>query len=61
MPNKLSEHFTEEELTVSQTAARHGIDNSPSPAVRTNLRRLAGVLEEIRALLGGLPILVSSG
>ncbi len=61
MPNKLSEHFTEEELIVSQTAARHGIDNSPSPAIQTNLVRLAGILEEVRALLGGLPVLVSSG
>ena len=61
MPNRLSEHFTEEELILSQTAARQGIDNSPSPAILANLGRLAGVLEEVRALLGGVPILVSSG
>jgi zinc D-Ala-D-Ala carboxypeptidase len=57
---KLSEHFTLEELTESQTAARLRIDNYPSPAQLDNLRRLAGVLEQVRALVG-TPIRVSSG
>jgi hypothetical protein len=58
---RLSRHFTLEELTASRIAAREGIDNTPAPAVRRNLRRLARVLEQVRSLLGGAPILVSSG
>ncbi len=57
---KLSEHFTIDELTLSETAARKGIDNTPSPEVLANLKRLASTLEDIRALLGR-PITISSG
>jgi hypothetical protein len=61
MATNLSDHFTLEELVLSQTAAREGIDNTPSPEIVENLRRLAGVLEEVRNLLGGVAILISSG
>ena len=61
MPKKLTEHFTLDELVASQTAARKGIDNTPSPVVQKNLVRLAKVLEEVRTLLGGVPIQISSG
>ena len=61
MARHLSRHFTLDELIASQTAARHGIDNTPPPGVVRNLRRLAALLEKIRKLLGGTPILVSSG
>jgi hypothetical protein len=61
MPTRLSPHFTLEELTTSQTAAREGIANTPDAAARRNLARLAATLEAVRALLGGVPILVSSG
>jgi hypothetical protein len=37
----LSENFTLEEMTASETAARHGIDNTPDNDVLMNLRRLA--------------------
>jgi zinc D-Ala-D-Ala carboxypeptidase len=56
----LSAHFTLEEMTASQTATRRGIDNSPPAAVVGNLRRLASLLEEVRAAVG-LPIRISSG
>ncbi|MBY0241765.1 MAG: DUF882 domain-containing protein [Burkholderiaceae bacterium] len=56
----LSEHFTLEELVASQLAARQRIDNRPTPVVVENLRRVAGVLEQIRALVGK-PVMVSSG
>lgn len=56
----LSEHFTLSELTASETAARRGLDNTPSAAAQGNLKRLAGVLEEIRALQGR-PLIVTSG
>ena len=60
MGKKLSEHFTVEELIFSQTAMRKGIDNTPAPEIVRNLRRLAGVLEEVRALLDA-PVVISSG
>lgn len=59
----LTEHFTLEEFTDSQTAARKGIPNVPpigSPA-RANLMRTAETLEAVRTMLGDKPILVSSG
>ena len=57
---KIAKHFSLDELTFSQTAARAGIDNSPTPAALDNLVRLAGMLENIRFLLG-VPVFVSSG
>ena len=57
----LSPHFTLAELTVSDTAARKGIDNTPSPAMIENLKKTAALLEEVRTLLGGKPIIVTSG
>lgn len=57
---KLSEHFTIEELVASQIATRRRIDNRPGPAIVENLRRVAGVLEQVRALVGR-PVIVSSG
>lgn len=57
---KLTEHFTLEELTASDTAARLGLDNAPPPAVVQNLRALAEKLEEVRCILGR-PLIVSSG
>jgi hypothetical protein len=47
-------------MTLSQTAARKGIDNTATPEIVANLKRVAATLEEVRALLGA-PILVSSG
>lgn len=58
---RLSPHFTLAEFTFSQTAARCGIDNTPTPEVLKNLRRLAALLEEVRGVLGDVPIRVSSG
>lgn len=60
---QLTEHFTLEEFTDSQTAARKGIPNVPpvgSPE-RANLQRTAETMEEVRTILGSKPILVSSG
>ncbi|QBF27687.1 peptidase M15 [Pseudomonas tructae] len=56
----LTEHFTLEELTVSETAARRGIDNQPDPRALDNLRRLCATLEQVRELVGA-PVLISSG
>lgn len=57
----LSEHFSLDEFTASQTATRQGIKNTPSPAVVENLRMLAALLEQIRTLLGDRSIHISSG
>lgn len=62
----LSPHFSLDELTVSETAARHGLDNTPTPEALSNLRSLAATLERIRDHLGlpahaGLPIIITSG
>jgi len=60
MATKLTENFTLEELTHSETALRLGFENSPSPAAYENLIRLAQLLEQVRKLLNK-PILVNSG
>jgi zinc D-Ala-D-Ala carboxypeptidase len=56
---QISEHFTLEELTASQAAARNNLDNRPGLEDVKNLRWLAGTLEEVRKLVGK-PINVSS-
>ncbi|MES2349139.1 MAG: D-Ala-D-Ala carboxypeptidase family metallohydrolase [Pseudomonadota bacterium] len=57
---KLSEHFSLDEFTTSQTAARRRIDNTPTPAVFANLKRIAALLEQVRAIYGK-PLTISSG
>jgi hypothetical protein len=56
----LSPHFTLAEMTVSETAARRGIDNDPPPDVVERLKHTALGLEAVRIRLGA-PIVVSSG
>jgi uncharacterized protein YcbK (DUF882 family) len=58
---QLTKHFTLEEFTDSQTAARQGLANLPSPQTTKNLERLAEVMEKVRTILGDKPILISSG
>ncbi len=57
---RLTEHFDLSEFTVSQTAARFGIDNTPDDTIIQNLHALAEVLEDIRKVLGK-PVIISSG
>jgi len=52
----LSAHFSLEELTASEVAARAGIDNTPSAEVVRNLARLAEGLEFVRLALGSKPV-----
>jgi hypothetical protein len=61
LEHRLSPHFTVAELSVSNTGARAGLRNTPVGDALTNLSRLANTLEQVRALLYGAPILVSSG
>jgi hypothetical protein len=61
MPTYLSEHFTLEEMTHSDTANACGIDNTPSPEIVINMTRLCSVLEHIRQICGNHPVTVTSG
>jgi zinc D-Ala-D-Ala carboxypeptidase len=55
----LTPNFTLEEFTVSETAARKGINNVPSDM--KNLQWTAEVMERVRTILGDKPIFISSG
>jgi hypothetical protein len=54
----LSPHFTLDELTHTD---HREIDNTPNQAEIENLQRLANFLEEIKTVLGGKPVMISSG
>ena len=57
----LSPHFKLSEFVVSETASRHGIDNTPPGEAVENLRRLCqGTLEPLREALQ-LPVVITSG
>jgi zinc D-Ala-D-Ala carboxypeptidase len=61
MDTQLSPHFTLDELTHSQTAARRGMVNTPDEIALANMRDiLCPGLEQIRKLLGRR-LLISSG
>ena len=57
----LTPHFTLEELTASETAERNGWDNSPNDQELANLTRLADFLEQVKVVLDGKAIMISSG
>lgn len=56
----LSNHFTLQELTASQTAARWGIDNTPPESAIESLENLAELLEQVRDICQA-PVIISSG
>jgi hypothetical protein len=56
----ITPHFTLEELTASETAERNGWDNNPNGYERENLARLADLLEQVKVVLGGKPIMINS-
>jgi hypothetical protein len=53
----LTEHFTLEELTHTD---HRQYDNTPNDSELENLKRLAEFLEEVKAALGGRPVMVNS-
>lgn len=57
----ISPNFTLKEFTKSATAEKHKVDNTPSQEHLINLKKLAHVLEDVRKLLGDVPIIISSG
>lgn len=58
---QLTQHFTLDELTRSQTAIRQGIDNIPPGSAQINLARLAEKLESIRSACGHRAVQITSG
>jgi len=57
----LTANFTLEELTRSDAAARNGWDNTPNEAEIENLKRLAGLLQDVKAAVGGKAVMINSG
>lgn len=58
--DRAGRHFSWLELTRSNTANKLGVDNTPSPAHRANLRRLVEQLDRIRDAHGA-PVRITSG
>lgn len=56
---QLSENFSLEEFSQSQTASRLGIDNSVPKEILKNLVRTANCIEIVRELLG-TPVIITS-
>ena len=54
----LSPHFSLDELTHTD---HREIDNTPTQDEISNLQQLANFLEEVKTVLGGKPIMISSG
>ena len=53
----LTEHFTLEELTITD---HREFNNEPNPTEIANLTRLADFLEQVREAVGGKPVMVNS-
>ena len=53
----MTPHFTLEELTHTD---HRTLDNTPNETELANIQRLAEFLEEVKALLGGRPVMVNS-
>lgn len=60
MNNKLTEHFTWDEVTFSETAIRYQLDNTPPDDLLPNIQRMAQFMEEVRFVLNGRPIFINS-
>ena len=57
----ITPNFTLDELTASESAERNGWDNTPNDQELANLTRLADFLEQVKVVLNGKPIIISSG
>tara|TARA_R110000868_G_scaffold280571_1_gene540771 strand:+ start:627 stop:1058 length:432 start_codon:yes stop_codon:yes gene_type:complete len=53
----LSKHFTLDELTVTD---HREFDNFPMQVEISNLQRLAQLLEQVKVVLGGKPVIINS-
>jgi len=57
---KITEHFNWDEVIFSETAARQDIDNTPPLDLHPNIMRMAKFMEQVRYIVGGRPIFISS-
>jgi zinc D-Ala-D-Ala carboxypeptidase len=57
----LSAHFARAEFEVSDSAARNNIRNRIPDEAMPNLIGLVGLMEQVRQVLGGFPITITSG
>jgi hypothetical protein len=55
---QLSEHFSLEELTAT---SHREFDNTPKANELANLMRVAALLEQVKTLLDGKPVMINSG
>ncbi len=60
MSEPLSEHFSWDEASRSDTAAKRGIDNTIPEGLRPNVISTAQHLEQVRIVLGNQPLRVTS-
>jgi uncharacterized protein YcbK (DUF882 family) len=58
---QLTANFSLEELTRSEAADRNGWDNTPNEQETANLKRLAGLLQQVKTAVGGKPVMINSG
>ena len=58
---QLTANFSLEELTRSEAADRNGWDNTPNAQEIENLKRLAALLQQVKAAVGGKPVMINSG
>jgi len=61
MTTPLSANFTLEELTRSEAADRNGWENTPNEQEAANLKRLAGLLQQVKTAVGGKAVMINSG
>ena len=60
MNGNITAHFTWHDVTFSETAIRHGLDNNPPDDLLPNIQRMARFMEELRLVMGAQPIFISS-
>jgi len=58
---QLTANFSLEELTRSEAADRNGWDNTPNEQEAANLKRLAGLLQQVKTAVGGKAVMINSG
>lgn len=57
---KLSDHFSLQEATFSETALSHNLNNTPADHTVQVMKQTAFCMERVRAALGNLPLHINS-
>jgi zinc D-Ala-D-Ala carboxypeptidase len=58
---KLTKNFNLNEFIDSPTAIKRGIDNTPTVEEMRNIQRTADLMQQVRDVCGGRPVLINSG